>query len=113
VSRSYGVVGPGPLTGNIVMATVENRYLGKHGVPDTPYLLIVQVHDVQGFTQMTRVVGITKQTKNRFDKEGVPLIETNAHLEARLKEHFEASWAQLQECFHEGSGIKPLSNLIH
>jgi hypothetical protein len=105
VSRNYAVVGPGPLTGNIVMAIVENRYLGKHkGVPRTPYLLIVQVHDAQGFTRMTRVVGITKQTKNHFDKEGIPSC---------LKEHFEASWAQLRECSHEGSEIKPISNLVH
>jgi hypothetical protein len=96
------------------MAIVENRYLGKHkGVPRTPYLLIVQVHDAQGFTRMTRVVGITKQTKNHFDKEGIPSVETNAHLEACLKEHFEASWAQLRECSHEGSEIKPISNLVH
>jgi hypothetical protein len=96
------------------MATVENRYLGKHpGVPRTPYLLIVQVYDSQGVAQMMRVVGITKQTKDRLDKERVPLVETDADIEGLMNEYFETSWAQLQEGVNKGSGIKPLSNLIH
>jgi hypothetical protein len=114
VVKNYAVVGPGPVTGNIVMATVENRYRGKHpGVPRTPYLLLVQVLDAQGFTEMTRVVGITKQARDRFDKEAVPFIETSTNIEDRLNEHFKTAWAQQQQCFQEGYDVKPLSNLIH
>jgi hypothetical protein len=113
VVNHYAIVGPGASTGNIVLATVENRYRGKQpGVPDTPYLLLVQVLDEQGFTEMTRVIGITKQIRDRLDKEAIPFVETSANIEMRLNEHFKVAWAQFQQCFQEGYNFKPLSNLV-
>ena len=50
------------------------------GVPDTPYLLLVQVQDAEGYAQMMRV-GMTKQMKNGLAKEGVPLVENKVGLE--------------------------------
>ncbi|MFL6354555.1 MAG: hypothetical protein ACJ74Z_22270 [Bryobacteraceae bacterium] len=99
--------------GDIIMFVVENRYHGKHsGAPRTPYLLIVQALNEERSILMIRVLGISAHAKNSLEKEYVPLIETDSHMESRLNEYYSIDWEQVGKDF-QPAATGPVSTMVH
>jgi hypothetical protein len=106
-------VGSLPPVGDIAFATLENRYLSKYrGVPQTPYLLIVEGFDEHGVIFSKRIVGITNQERVSLERLGVQFVSANANLDAYVDNYFTTSWAHLWTQYRSAATVAPLSNRI-
>jgi hypothetical protein len=111
----FYVVGPDANSGDILMATLVNECKDLPGAPQTEFLLIVQCLDQSGFLRMMRVVGVTKQTMNSWNKwNEVPFLETNPDITAILRDYFSSRWERLKQYTAATTKEPPLlSKLIH
>jgi hypothetical protein len=113
MSKPTAVVVSREPAGDLLLGIVENRYFYKHqNVPKTPFLLIAQAFDEHDRFWMTRIVGITKQTKSHLEQQDIPFFPTDADLEKCINDYFEKSWAHFWTVPHSETRVTPLSKLI-
>jgi|SRR5690242_3029871 DNA-binding XRE family transcriptional regulator len=111
----FYVVGPYADSGDILMATVLNECKDSPGAPQTEFLLIIQSLDKSGRSRMMRVVGVTKQTMNSWNKRNeVPFLKTDPNVTELLRHYFSSRSERLNRYMAASTDEPPrLSKLIH
>ena len=112
MSKYHAVVGIGTRNGNIVMATVENRYQGKHRGTRYPLFASRAVPGCGRTRADDARRRCDQQMKNGLAKEPVPLVENKVGLEVLMNSYLEASWAKLMTAMLHDFGIKVLTERI-